>query len=162
MKANTQVVEHLQLLLNNELMARDQYLAHASILKDWGLDAIAERMFHESEEEGEHAQALIDRMLFLEVTPNMNSASPTRVGSTIVEMFEFDLVVEREVAALLKQAISVCETSADYVTREILVKLLDDTEMDHMYWLEQQLRLIKMVGLANFIQSQMTAKPAAE
>ena len=162
MKANTEVVEHLQLLLNNELMARDQYLAHASILKDWGLDAIAERMFHESEEEGEHAQALIDRMLFLEVTPNMNSASPTRVGSTIVEMFEFDLVVEREVAALLKQAISVCESSADYVTREILVKLLDDTEMDHMYWLEQQLRLIKMVGLANFIQSQMTAKPAAE
>ena len=162
MKANIDVLEQLQLLLNNELMARDQYLAHASILKDWGLDAISERMFHESEEEGEHAQALIDRILFFEATPDMNSASEARVGTTIVEMFEFDLQVERDVGAMLKQAIKVCETSEDFVSREILVKLLDDTEMDHMYWLEQQLRLIKMAGLPNYIQSQMTAKSAAE
>lgn len=162
MKGSAKVISELQSLLNNELMARDQYLAHASILKDWGLEALAERMFHESEEEGEHAQALIDRMLFLEATPDMNSATPTRIGTSVSEMFEFDLKVEYDVGAMLKQAITVCEEESDFVTRETLVKLLDDTEMDHTLWLEQQLRLIKMIGIENYIQAQMSAKATSE
>jgi len=155
MKGNSKVLGHLQSLLNNELMARDQYLAHSNIFKDWGLHKLHERLHHEMEEETEHAEALIERMLFLEVTPDMNGHADANVGQDVVSMFKNDLAVEYEVDKALKEAIAVCEEEKDYVSRKILVKLLDDTEMDHAYWLEQQLRLIDMMGLPNYLQKHM-------
>ena len=155
MKGNPKVLEHLQRLLNNELMARDQYMAHANQFKDWGLDKLHERLHHEMEEETEHAEAIMERMLFLETTPDMNGHLDANVGTDVVSMFKNDLAVEYEVDKALKEAIAVCEEEKDFVTRQVLVKLLDDTEMDHAYWLEQQLRLIKMVGEKNYLQSQM-------
>jgi len=155
MKGSAKVLTHLQELLNNELMARDQYLAHANIFKDWGLHHLHERLRHEMEEETEHAEALMERMLFLETTPDMNGHLDANVGTDVVSMFKNDLAVEYEVDKALKEAIAVCEEEKDFVTRQVLVKLLDDTEMDHAYWLEQQLRLIDMVGLPNYIQAQM-------
>ena len=107
------------------------------------------------EEETEHAEALMERMLFLEAKPDMNGHEDSNVGSDVVSMFKNDLAVEYAVDAALKEAIAVCEEEQDYVTRQVLVKLLDDTEMDHAYWLEQQLRLIDMVGIENYIQSHM-------
>jgi bacterioferritin len=155
MKGNPRVIEHLQTLLNGELAARDQYMAHSRMYKDWGLTELYERLNHEMEEETEHADALMQRMLFLEAQPDMNQQDKVDVGSNVKEMLEKDLAVEYSVVDALKTAISVCETEQDYDTRRILVKLLDDTEMDHAYWLEQQLGLIDMVGMQNYLQSKM-------
>lgn len=155
MKGNSKVTDHLQQLLNCELAARDQYMAHSRMYKDWGLHRLYARLNHEMEEETEHADALIERLHFLETPPDFNQQDKVRVGSSVPEMLQNDLDVEYEVANALKQAIAVCETEQDYETRQILLKLLDDTEMDHAYWLEQQLRLIDTLGLPNYLQSQL-------
>ena len=155
MKGRKKVLQQLQKLLNGELAARDQYMAHSRIYKDMGLTKLYERLNHEMEEETEHADALMERMLFLEVQPDMNSADKVRVGSNVREMLQNDLDVEYEVTAALKDAIEICEQEKDYDSRQILTKLLDDTEMDHAYWLEKQLGLIKKTGIKNYLQSQM-------
>ena len=155
MKGRKKVLQQLQKLLNGELAARDQYMAHSRIYKDMGLTKLYERLNHEMEEETEHADALMERMLFLEVQPDMNSADKVRVGSNVREMLQNDLDVEYQVTAALKDAIVICEEEKDYDSRQILTKLLDDTEMDHAYWLEKQLGLIKKTGIKNYLQSQM-------
>lgn len=155
MKGSKKVLKHLQKLLNGELAARDQYMAHSRIYKDLGLTRLYERLNHEMEEETEHADALMERMLFLEVQPEMNSQDKVRIGSNVKEMLQNDLEVEYAVTAALKEAIAVCEEEQDYDSRKILARLLDDTEMDHAYWLEKQLGLIEMIGLKNYLQSQM-------
>lgn len=155
MKGRKKVLQQLQNLLNGELAARDQYMAHSRIYKDMGLTKLYERLNHEMEEETEHADALMERMLFLEVQPDMNSADKVRVGSNVKEMLQNDLDVEYEVTAALKDAIEICEEEKDYDSRQILTKLLDDTEMDHAYWLEKRLGLIKSIGIKNYLQSQM-------
>ena len=155
MEGRKKVLQQLQKLLNGELAARDQYMAHSRIYKDMGLTKLYERLNHEMEEETEHADALMERMLFLEVQPDMNSADKARVGSNVKEMLQNDLDVEYEVTAALKDAIEICEEEKDYDSRQILTKLLDDTEMDHAYWLEKQLGLIKRIGIKNYLQSQM-------
>lgn len=155
MKGNKKVLKHLQKLLNGELAARDQYMAHSRMYKDWGLNKLFERLNHEMEEETEHADAIMERMLFLEETPDMNQNDEVRVGKDVKEMLQNDLDVEYEVTAALKKAIAVCEQEQDYDTRLILTKLLDDTEMDHAYWLEKQLGLIEKLGMKNYLQSQM-------
>jgi bacterioferritin len=155
MKGNDKVLDHLQKLLNGELGARDQYFAHSRMYKDWGLEKLYERINHEMEEETEHADMLIERMLFLEREPDFNQQDKARVGKTVPEMLQNDLDVEYEVVDALKEAIRVCEEEQDYDTREILTKLLDDTEMDHAYWLEKQLGLIEKIGIQNYLQSQV-------
>jgi len=155
MKGNAKVLEQLQILLNNELMARDQYMAHAIQFKDWGLNKLHERLHHEMEEETEHAEAIMERMLFLEAEPDINAQEKANVGADVASMFKNDLQVEYDVGQSLKDAIAICEQEQDYITRKMLIQLLDDTEMDHAYWLEQQLRLIDMIGIENYIQKQM-------
>ncbi|MCB1786747.1 MAG: bacterioferritin [Gammaproteobacteria bacterium] len=161
MKGKKKVLEHLQKLLNGELAARDQYFIHSRMYKDWGLHALYERIDHEMQEETEHADALIERMLFLEAQPDLGSPDKLRVGATVPEMLKNDLAVEYEVTDALKDAIKACEKEQDYDTRMILTKLLDDTEMDHAYWLEKQLNLIEMLGLKNYLQSQMGGNSTA-
>jgi bacterioferritin len=155
MKGSKKVIEKFQSLLNGELAARDQYLTHARMYEDWGLSKLAERISHEAEEEAQHADALIRRMHFLEANPELFNIDPLRIGQDVEGMLKLDLEVEYEVTAALKQAIAVCESEQDYQSREILEVLLKDTEEDHAYWLEQQLGLIKKVGLQNYLQSQM-------
>lgn len=154
MKGSQRVTDTLQQLLNGELAARDQYFAHARMYDDWGLHKLYERNYHEMQEETEHADELIKRLLFLEVKPDLGSADPLHVGDSVPEMLKNDLDVEYKVTTDLKAAIKLCEQEGDYVSREMLEKMLDDTEMDHAYWLEQQLRLIDMIGLQNYLQSQ--------
>lgn len=161
MKGNDEVLKHLQKLLNGELAARDQYMAHSRKYRDWGLNRLYQRLDHEMQEETEHADALIERMLFLEAEPDFNQQDRARVGTTVREMLQNDLDVEYQVTDALKEAMAVCERVQDYETREILTKLLDDTEMDHAYWLEKQLRLIDMIGEQNYVQSQMGSEPSA-
>jgi len=163
MKGSQKVLDHLQSLLNCELAARHQYLGHARKLRDWGLHKLADHMDHELQEEAEHADKLIERMLFLEAEPDYNQVDEVNIGNDVEQMLKFDLDVEYSVAAALKEAMATCEAEQDYDTRDILLQLLDDTEMDHAWWLEQQLRRIELVGIQNYIQSQMgEAPPAAQ
>jgi len=155
MKGKKNVLTQLQLLLNGELAARDQYFAHSRMYKDWGLKKLFERLNHEMEEETEHADLLIERLLFLEAKPDFSKQDKVNIGKTVPDMLKNDLKVEYSVVKSLKTAIRVCEEEQDYDSRDMLVKLLDDTEMDHAYWLEQQLGLIDKIGLQNYLQSQM-------
>ncbi len=161
MKGKDKIIDSLQMLLNGELAARDQYFAHSRKYKDWGLYRLYQRLNHEMEEETEHADAIMERILFFEVQPDMNSRSLVNVGKDLVEMLKNDLSTEYEVAENLKSVIAICEAENDFETREILIKQLHDTEMDHAYWLEKQLNLIEKTGLQNYIQSQMGDEKAS-
>ena len=155
MKGNQLIIDSLNELLAYELAAMDQYFIHSQMYLDWGLNKLYERINHEFDDEKGHATKLIERMLFLEGTPNMEKRVGYKVVTDVPSMLESDLRVEIEVDTKLKEVIALCEQHEDFVTRDMLVTLLDDTEMDHAYWLEQQLRLIKMLGLPNYLQSQM-------
>jgi bacterioferritin len=155
MKGQKKVLNQLQTLLNGELAARDQYFAHSRMYQDWGLNKLYERLNHEMEEETEHADTLVERLLFLEAKPDFSNQDKVNIGKTVPDMLKNDLKVEYSVVKALKTAIKVCEEEQDYDSRAILVKLLDDTEMDHAYWLEKQLGLIEKIGLQNYLQSQM-------
>jgi bacterioferritin len=155
MKGRDKVLNQLQKLLNGELAARDQYFAHSRMYQDWGLNKLYERINHEMEEETEHADALVERILFLEGEPDFSNQDQVNVGKDVPEMLNNDLEVEYSVVKALKKAIRVCEEEQDYDSRAILIKLLDDTEMDHAWWLEKQLGLIRKIGLKNYLQSQM-------
>lgn len=155
MKGNDRVIAQLQKLLRSELAARDQYFTHSRMYADWGLNKLYERINHEMEEETQHADAIIGRLLFLETTPDLSQQDGLSIGSTVPEMLKSDLDLEYRVVGDLKEAIAVCETEQDYQTREILKVILADTEEDHAYWLEKQLGLIEKIGLPNYLQSQM-------
>jgi bacterioferritin len=133
----------------------DQYFIHSRMYHDWGLTKLFERIDHETDDEKGHASLLIERILFLEGVPDMVTRDGLKIGSTVPEMLESDLRVEYAVDEALKDAMALCEAEKDFVTRNMLQTLIDDTESDHAFWLEQQLRLIKMVGLENYLQSQM-------
>lgn len=155
MKGNQRVIDALNSLLALELAAMDQYFIHSRMYDDWGLQKLFERIDHEFDDEKGHAAALIERMLFLEGTPDMTKRDGFKVGSDVPSMLQSDLRVEYEVAQRLKDTIKLCEDEQDYQSREILEKLLEDTEVDHAYWLEKQLGLIDKIGLPNYLQSQM-------
>lgn len=155
MKGSKKVIKALNGLLAFELAAMDQYFIHSRMYDDWGLTKLFERIDHEFDDEKGHASLLIERILFLEGVPDMVTRDGLKIGSTVPEMLESDLRVEVAVDEALKEAMALCEKEQDYVTRNILQQLIDDTEMDHAYWLEQQLGLIKKIGLENYLQSQM-------
>jgi bacterioferritin len=153
MQGATEVVDYLKDLLRGELAARDQYFLHSRMYQDWGFEKLYERINHEMEEEAQHADALLQRILFLEATPDMTPKA-IHPGATVPDMLKSDLALEYEVREALAKGIELCEKHGDYMSRDILVLQLNDTEEDHAYWLEQQLGLIGRVGLQNYLQSQ--------
>jgi bacterioferritin len=155
MKGNTKIIDILNKLLAGELTSMDQYFTHSRMYDDWGLNKLYERIDHEMDDEKQHADHLIRRILFLEGVPALGNRSPLKIGKDVPEMLENDLELERSVITALRNAIAVCEQEQDYQTREILEAMLADTEEDHAHWLEKQLGLIKKVGLQNYLQSQM-------
>ena len=155
MKGKAQVLEQLYFLLRGELAARDQYFTHSRMYADWGLTKLYERINHEMADETQHAASLIERILFLEGIPDLSQQDGLNIGKTVPEMLRNDLEFEYKVIGDLKNAIAVCEQEQDYQTRDILLKILADTEEDHGYWLEKQLGLIEKIGLQNYLQSQM-------
>ena len=157
MKGDKKIIDILNKLLAGELTAVDQYLIHGEMYADLGLAALAQKSLHESDHERQHARAIIQRILFLEGTPHLEKRAALNLGKTVPDMLKADLALEYHVVGELKKAISACETARDYVTRNMLCAQLDDTEVDHAYWLEQQIRLIDLVGLQNYQQSQMAA-----
>lgn len=154
MQGQACVIDALNDLLVDELAARDQYFIHSRMLSEWGLPRIAERIAHEMDDETDHAAALIKRILMLGGTPRMRPSALT-VGSDLPSILANDLAVELAVVQHLRQVIALCESERDFVTRAVLLPMLEDTEQDHAHWLEQQLGLIQRVGLQNYLQSQM-------
>ena len=155
MKSDEKIINILNALLAGELSAVDQYLIHGEMYADKGFTRLAEKAQHESEHERQHALAIIQRILFLEGTPDMSKRSQLKIGRTVPEMLQSDLDYEYHVVGELKKAMAACEKAQDYVTRDMLAVQLEDTEMDHAYYLEKQLRLIELVGLKNYQQSQI-------
>lgn len=155
MQGDPSILQRLNSLLAGELTAIDQYFLHAEMYRNFGLHRLFERINHEVEDEREHARALIARILFLEGKPDLSTRAPLQIGADVPSMLKNDLAVEISVVQELREAIAACEQVRDYVTREMLEKLLDDTEEDHAHWLEQQLWLIGQIGLPNYLQSQM-------
>jgi bacterioferritin len=161
MKGDKKIIEILNELLAGELTAVDQYLAHGEMYANMGFQRLAEKALHESEHERQHARALIQRILFLEGAPNLAKREALRIGAEVSEMLKADLSVEYKVVGDLKRAIAACEKAQDYVSRDMLAIQLEDTEMDHAYYLEKQLRLIEQVGVQNYKQSQIDGAAAA-
>jgi bacterioferritin len=136
MKGSQKVIEALNGLLAYELAAMDQYFIHSRMYEDWGFTKLFERIDHEFDDEKGHASLLIERILFLEGTPDMVTRDGLHIGKTVPEMLESDLRVELAVDAALKDAMALCEVEKDFVTRNMLQVLIDDTEFDYVFWLE--------------------------
>jgi len=161
MKGDKKIIDILNDLLAGELTAVDQYLIHGEMYADMGFAQLAEKALHESDHERLHARALIQRILFLEGKPNLAKREALKIGKTVPEMLKSDLAVEYKVVGELKKAMAACELAQDYVSRDMLGIQLEDTEMDHAYYLEKQLRLIEQIGLQNYQQSQIGSATAA-
>ena len=152
---NQEIIDYLNKVLKNELTAINQYFLHAKILEDRGLKKLAEKEKHESIEEMEHADWLMERILFLEGLPNLQDLDRIMIGEDVEEMLDCDLRQEMIAVPLLREAIAFCESHSDYVSRDLLNKILTSEE-EHIDWLEIQQRLINDAGLQNYLQSQMS------
>ncbi|MFT3758570.1 bacterioferritin [Thauera sp.] len=155
MKGNAKIIDALNKMLAYEMTASDQYFVHAHVYHDMGLLHLYDRIYHEHQEELTHAKVLIERILFLEGTPDLGQRLPASTSRDVPQMLKHDLDMEITVIRQLREIVALCEQERDFVTREKLMLLLLDTEEDHIHWLEQQLRLIDMVGMPNYLQSQM-------
>lgn len=154
MKGDKKVIEHLNKVLGNELIAINQYFLHAKMYKDWGLGKLHDHEHHESIDEMKHADELIERILFLEGLPNLQDLGKLMIGEDTEEILRCDLKLELMAIPDLRDAIEYCESKADYVSRDLFASILDSEE-DHVDWLETQLSLIGKVGLENYQQSMI-------
>ena len=154
MQGDPKVLEYLNLQLRNELTAINQYFLHYRMLKNWGFHKFAKHEYHESIEEMKHADQLMDRILMLGGLPNLQDLGKLMIGENAVEILHCDLKIESGSHGLLKDAIAHCEAVRDYVSRDVLQHILDDTE-EHMDHLETQIELVAKVGEPNWLQSQM-------
>jgi bacterioferritin len=154
MKGDKKAIGHLQAQLKNELTAINQYFVHYRMLKHWGFDKLAKKEYSESIGEMKHADWLMDRIFVLDGLPNLQDLGKLNIGENVPEMLASDLALERGAQTTIKDGMAHCESVRDYVSRDLLQKILDDTE-EHIDFLETQIDLIDKVGLPNYLQSQM-------
>ena len=154
MKGDAQVISYLQAQLKNELTAINQYFLHYRMLKHWGFDKLAKKEYSESIGEMKHADWLMDRIFMLDGLPNLQDLGKLNVGEDVPELLRADLGLEYGAQATIKEGMAHCESVRDFVSRDLLQKILDDTE-EHIDFLETQIDLISKVGLPNYLQSQM-------
>jgi bacterioferritin len=154
MKSDPQVIAHLNAQLKNELTATNQYFLHYRMLKHWGFERLAKKEYEESIGEMKHADALMERIFMLDGLPNLQDLGKLLIGENVPEVLRCDLQSETGAQATIKDGIAYCESARDYVSRDLLRGILDDTE-EHIDFLETQLELLGKVGLENYLQSQM-------
>lgn len=154
MKTDKKVIQLLNTQLRHELTAINQYFLHARMYRHWGLRALGKHEYEESIEEMKHADKLIERILLLDGLPNLQDLDKLLVGENTEEMLGCDLKLELVSQASCKDAIKYFESVSDYVSRQLVVDILEDTE-EHIDWLEAQLELVRKVGSQNYIQSAM-------
>ncbi|MCU5771417.1 bacterioferritin [Erwiniaceae bacterium BAC15a-03b] len=156
MKGDTKIINHLNKLLGNELVAINQYFLHARMFKNWGLMRLNDVEYHESIDEMKHADKYIERILFLEGIPNLQDLGRLRIGEDVEEILKSDLVLELEGAKDLREAIAYADKVYDYVSRDMMIEILADEE-HHIDFLETELELIGKIGVQNYLQSQIKA-----
>lgn len=154
LKGDKKVIDCLNQQLTNELTAINQYFLHARIFRHWGLPGLNEKEYQESIGEMKHADALIERILMLGGLPNLQNLHKIMIGENTAEILQCDLKLEVAAREHVRKSIVLCEEGRDFISRELLVEILDDTE-EHIDWLETQLELIDRVGLQNYQQSFM-------
>jgi bacterioferritin len=159
MKADPKVIEFLNLQLTNELTAINQYFLHARTLRHWGVTLLGKHEYKESIEEMHHADWLIERILFLNGLPNVQRLNQIMVGQTVEEILRADLAIEEKATGDLRDGIAYCETVRDYVSRDLLRRILENEE-EHMDFLDRQFDLIKQIGIERYIQ--LNAAPAPD
>ncbi len=154
MQGNRDVLVQLDVLLCNELTAINQYFLHARMLKNWGFIKLGDHEYKESIEEMKHADLLIERILMLNGNPDPQKMSKIVIGKDVPKILASDLALEKAAHTDLVHAVTLCDTAHDYVTKEIVQTLLDDTE-EHIDYLETQLELLEKVGLQNYLMMQV-------
>ena len=153
MKGDLDVIKKLNACLTNELTSVNQYFLHARMYQSWGYERLGKKTYEESIEEMKHADALIKRILLLEGFPNLQDLLKLAVGETVPEGLKSDLEAEKRGRVTLVEAITLCEEKKDYVSRDLLTHILDDTE-EHIDFLETELSVLAQVGEQNYLQSQ--------
>lgn len=156
MESDRAVITHLNAQLKNELTAINQYFLHARMLKHWGLGRLGQHEYEESVEEIKHADKLVERILLLDGLPNLQDIGKLAIGESVPEILKGDLALEQHSQQTLKAGIAHCEGLRDFVSREVLVDTLEDTE-EHLNWIELQLQLLEQVGLPNYLQTSMAS-----
>lgn len=161
MKGDAKIIEILNLVLKNELTAINQYFLHYRMLDHWGVQKLAKFEYHESIDEMKHADWLSERILFLEGLPNFQLLGRLRIGETVEELLKCDFALEEEAIPPLREGIAYAESIRDYVTRDLLLRILRNEE-DHVDYLDKQFDLIKLMGIGNYVQLQSYPANEAE
>ena len=159
MKADPKVVEFLNIQLTNELTAINQYFLHARTLTHWGVTLLGKHEYEESIEEMRHADWLIERILFLDGLPNVQRLNQVLIGQSVEEILKSDQAVEEKAMDDLREGIAYCESVRDYVSRDLLRRILDNEE-EHLDFLDRQFDLIRLIGIERYIQ--LNSAPASE
>jgi bacterioferritin len=158
MLRDPKVVEHLNTQLTNELTAINQYFLHSRTLRHWGVTKLGKHEYDESIEEMRHADWLIERILFLDGLPNVQRLNQVMVGQTVEEILKADLKLEDKALGDLRDGIAYCETVRDYISRDLLRKILENEE-EHVDFLDRQFDLIRQIGIERYILLNSAAAP---